>query len=198
VIRLRCHLTLTFDIESCLSLYCSCCRLNLKFCCLESMAAQCCNCLLLFSSCVYCRFVYRRTHIPFISKISRRCHLHKSNVANVHCTSLIPAKTSVSILQAKAPRALYKNGLLYLLQQTFNEHVINAWNSLPANTVDFSTLSRFRCSVSNVDVTSVILVLIYFLVLVLVFQEFLRFIFVLVFIIFSFSFANYFLVLISF
>ena len=36
----------------------------------------------------------------------------------------------------------------------FGERVINAWNSLPVNIVDFSTLSRFRYSISEVDFTS--------------------------------------------
>jgi len=48
-----------------------------------------------------------------------------------------------------------KNGLSHKPEQTFfSERVINAWNSPSVNIVDFSTLSRFRCSISKVDITS--------------------------------------------
>jgi len=33
----------------------------------------------------------------------------------------------------------------------FCERVINIWNNLPANTVNFTSITRFRCSINNVD-----------------------------------------------
>ena len=47
-----------------------------------------------------------------------------------------------------------KTGSLANQSKLFSERVINAWNSLPVNIVDFSTLSRFKCSISKVDFTS--------------------------------------------
>jgi len=35
----------------------------------------------------------------------------------------------------------------------FIERVINSWNSLPVTIVDFSSLTRFKCSLSKVDFT---------------------------------------------
>jgi len=62
----------------------------------------------------------------------------------------------------------------------FAERVINAWNSLPSDTVDFSTLKSFKRSIQTMDLSpvtasalpSVVLVLdvdcVYFLVMMFV------------------------------
>ena len=36
----------------------------------------------------------------------------------------------------------------------FSERVINVWNALPADVVDFSSVKKFRCSLLSVDLSS--------------------------------------------
>ena len=108
-----------------------------------------------------------------LAAVADMSHLHgvrkKNTVVSVHCTNFL--QLSPLTHTREHPYKLFKqHSITSVGTSFFGNRVINVWNNLAQDTVDFTTLQKFKTSLMSSDLSQFFAVLKLVSVIVLMFR----------------------------